>query len=29
MSKEIKFNLHFEYDKTLKDIRKDIRARTI
>ena len=29
MSKDIKFNLHFEYDKTIKDIRKNIRARTL
>ena len=29
MSKDIKFKLHFEYDKTLRDIRKNIRARTI
>jgi len=29
MSKEIKFTVTYEYDKTLKDIRKDIKARTI
>jgi len=29
MSKEIKFTVTYEWDKTIKDIRKNIRARTI